>query len=127
MSRILDEDNAPNSKPAPCHALEPLHIARSVGRIEPRFGVRHEGCAGCEPTGQVHRGSPRTLRTARTICESKVLGVAKAGGLDVDRLKMDMQAPEISARLGQNIALAQTLGINGTPGFAVGKKTGRRI
>jgi len=40
---------------------------------------------------------------------------------------MDMQAPDISARLGQNIALAQTLGINGTPGFAVGEKTGRRI
>ena len=54
--------------------------------------------------------------------ESKVLGVAKAGGLDVDRLKVDMQAPEISARLGQNIALAQTIGITGTPGFAVGDR-----
>ena len=35
---------------------------------------------------------------------------------------MDMQAPDISARLGKNIALAQTLGITGTPGFAVGDK-----
>jgi protein-disulfide isomerase len=33
-----------------------------------------------------------------------------------------MQAPDISARLGKNIALAQALGISGTPGFAVGDK-----
>jgi protein-disulfide isomerase len=54
--------------------------------------------------------------------ESKVLEVAKAVGLDVDRLKVDMQAPDISAHLGKNIALAQTLGISGTPGFAVSDK-----
>jgi protein-disulfide isomerase len=54
--------------------------------------------------------------------ESKVLEAAKAVGLDVDRLKVDMQAPDISDRLGQNIALAQSLGISGTPGFAVGDK-----
>jgi protein-disulfide isomerase len=54
--------------------------------------------------------------------ESKVFGVAKAGGLDVDRLRVDMQSPDISARLAKNIALAQTLGISGTPGFAVGDK-----
>jgi protein-disulfide isomerase len=54
--------------------------------------------------------------------ESKILEVAKAVGLDVDRLKVDMQAPDISARLGKNIELAQTLGISGTPGFAVGDK-----
>jgi hypothetical protein len=25
--------------PAPCHALEPLHIARSAGRLDCQFGV----------------------------------------------------------------------------------------
>ncbi len=57
-----------------------------------------------------------------SLDESKVLEVAKIGGLDVERLKVDMQAPEISARIGQNIELAQTLGISGTPGFAVGDR-----
>ena len=56
------------------------------------------------------------------VDESKVLGLAKVAGLDVDRLKVDMQAPTISARLGRNIELAQTLGITGTPGFAVGNR-----
>src|SRR5262249_39621257 len=37
----LDKDNAPitHSKPAPGGALQPLHIARSVGRIDGQFGV----------------------------------------------------------------------------------------
>ena len=46
--------------------------------------------------------------------------MAKTVGLDLARLKADMQAPEIGARLDQNIKLAQALGINGTPGFAIG-------
>ncbi len=65
----------------------------------------------------------RALYQARGhIDESKVLEAAKAAGLDVARLKADMQAPEISARLDQNIKLAQALGINGTPGFAIGDR-----
>jgi protein-disulfide isomerase len=54
--------------------------------------------------------------------ENKILDAAKAVGLDVDRLKEDMQAPDIGARLAKNIELAQTLGVTGTPGFAVGDR-----
>ncbi len=54
------------------------------------------------------------------VDDAKVLEAAKSVGLDVARLKVDMQAPEIGARLDQNIKLAQALGINGTPGFAIG-------
>jgi protein-disulfide isomerase len=54
--------------------------------------------------------------------EGKVLEVAKVGGLDVDRLRVDMQDPDISTHLDKNIELAQTIGITGTPGFAVGER-----
>jgi protein-disulfide isomerase len=65
----------------------------------------------------------RALYQARGhVDESKVLETAKAVGLDVARLKVDMQAPEISARLDKNIDLARALGINGTPGFAIGDR-----
>lgn len=53
---------------------------------------------------------------------NKVLEIAKTAGLDIGRLKADMQAPEIGTRIDKNIKLAQALGINGTPGFAVGDK-----
>lgn len=56
------------------------------------------------------------------VDESRVLEVARTVGLDLARLKADMQAPEIAARLDKNIELARALGINGTPGFAIGDR-----
>ena len=53
---------------------------------------------------------------------SKVLEIAKTAGLDIERLKADMQMPEIGTQIDKNIKLAQALGINGTPGFAIGDK-----
>jgi len=42
--------------------------------------------------------------------------VAGSVGLDVDRLKQDMAAPEIEQALKANLALADALNIHGTPG-----------
>ena len=56
------------------------------------------------------------------VDQGKILETAKAVRLDVERLKADMQAPEIAAQIEKNIKLAQVLGINGTPGFAAGDK-----
>ena len=52
--------------------------------------------------------------------EEKVLRIAASAGLDIDRLKEDMQAPEIEAIIERNNALAESLGIGGTPGLVVG-------
>jgi len=54
------------------------------------------------------------------VNESKVLEVATAIGLDVDRLKVDMEAPEIEAAIERNMQLAQALRIGGTPTFVIG-------
>lgn len=56
------------------------------------------------------------------VDEGRVLDVAKNVGLDIARLKADMQAPEVAARIDKNIELARALGINGTPGFAIGDR-----
>jgi len=63
------------------------------------------------------------LMKARGVTdERKVLEVAAAVGLDVDRLKADMEAPAIQGLLDRNLDLARALRINGTPGFAAGDK-----
>jgi protein-disulfide isomerase len=54
------------------------------------------------------------------ITEDTVYQVAGSVGLDVDRLKRDMAAPQIEATLKANHALAEALDISGTPGFVVG-------
>jgi protein-disulfide isomerase len=54
------------------------------------------------------------------IDDAAVFAVASSAGLDVGRLKRDMQAPAIEHVLKANFALADALGIDGTPGFVIG-------
>lgn len=54
------------------------------------------------------------------INETAVFKTAESVGLDVDRLKRDMTAPEIGRALKTNTELAEALDIHGTPGFVIG-------
>ncbi|HET6159295.1 MAG TPA: DsbA family protein [Dongiaceae bacterium] len=54
------------------------------------------------------------------VDENNVLTTAASVGLDVERLKTDMQDPAIQAVIDRNMALAAALRINGTPGFVIG-------
>ncbi|HEY4406787.1 MAG TPA: DsbA family protein [Xanthobacteraceae bacterium] len=56
------------------------------------------------------------------VDESRTLSAAAAAGLDVTRLKSDMQDPAIEAMVSKNLALARLLGINDTPGFVIGRQ-----
>lgn len=60
------------------------------------------------------------MTTPGAVNESKVIEVATAVGLDAERLKKDMEDPEISATLERNHALAAGLRANGTPSFVIG-------
>lgn len=56
------------------------------------------------------------------ITERSSLEVAEQVGLDVDRLKKDMEDPAIDAAIKRNLALAEALRISGTPTFIAGKE-----
>ena len=56
------------------------------------------------------------------ITDDTVYQVAASVGLDVERLKRDMAAPEIARQIKDNITLADTLNIHGTPAFVVGDR-----
>ncbi len=58
----------------------------------------------------------------RQIKEEKVMAVAESIGLDVARLKEDMESPEFDEAIGRNKALAKTLGIWKTPTLVFGDK-----
>ncbi len=53
--------------------------------------------------------------------EAKVMSIAAEAGLDVEKLKADMTADSesIEKSINDNRALAQSLGINGTPAFVI--------
>ncbi len=51
-----------------------------------------------------------------------VMGVAQKAGLDVAKLKKDMEAPAVEEELQRTRQLAAKLGIQGTPAYVVGKQ-----
>ena len=54
------------------------------------------------------------------LTDKAIVRIAEEVGLDVDKLTKDMNAPETYARVDANVALANDLGINGTPSFVIG-------
>jgi protein-disulfide isomerase len=52
--------------------------------------------------------------------EDKVFGVAEELGLDLEKLRADMESPEIAAKLERANALGQALNVRGTPAFVIG-------
>jgi len=54
------------------------------------------------------------------VDEAAVLAAASVAGLDIERLRADMEDAAIRQALDRNIELAQALRITGTPGFVAG-------
>jgi protein-disulfide isomerase len=52
----------------------------------------------------------------------RIFDIAASVGIDVARLKTDMDDPKIKATIDRNMALAQDLGVRGTPAFVIGKQ-----
>lgn len=54
--------------------------------------------------------------------KASVLRVARELGLDLARLERDIQDPAITAQIEANLALADTIGLVGTPSFVAGDR-----
>ncbi len=57
---------------------------------------------------------------AGQLTEKGVFKTAERVGMDVDRLRKDMESPEIAQSLVRTQQLASALGITGTPAFVIG-------
>jgi protein-disulfide isomerase len=60
------------------------------------------------------------LMAAEDLSPSGIRAAAEAVGLDADRLEIDMMSAEVNAAIQTNYALAEDLGIEGTPAFVIG-------
>ncbi len=52
--------------------------------------------------------------------EVSVMRLAEEIGLDVERLRTDMDAPKVQEHIDESMRLSQALGFNGTPSFVIG-------
>lgn len=69
-----------------------------------------------------YRAFHDALMAARNVNPASVLAIAKQVGLDTAKLTKDMNDPKISEIIRRNHALAEKLGIRGTPAFIIGNE-----
>lgn len=70
-----------------------------------------------EKYAQMHKA----LMSAPRVDETVTLKIAADLGLNLDKLRADMQKPEVEAHIRLSMDLARGLNINGTPTFVVGE------
>jgi protein-disulfide isomerase len=74
-----------------------------------------------DPSGQKYLAFHRKLLgDPGPANKEKALAAATDAGLDMTRLKKDMDSNEVSATIDEDSALARSLGIGGTPGYVIG-------
>jgi len=64
----------------------------------------------------------KLMEAQGSLSERQILRIAETVGLDANRIKQDMNSPEIARVLESNKDLASRLGIQGTPGFVIGDR-----
>ena len=89
-----------------------------------RFAVAVQQLAGNETYFIAHE---RLLAWPGDFTESSIGALATELGLDPDQVNARMRAPEVTAILEENRALAQRLQISGTPSFAMGDGFGGEL
>ena len=62
----------------------------------------------------------KLMETRGRVNGERALAVAREMGLDVERVKKDMESPDVRAALQENVGLGDKLGLSGTPAFVVG-------
>jgi protein-disulfide isomerase len=62
----------------------------------------------------------RLMATKGRINAAKALEVARESGVDVERVKKEMEGPAVKAAIEDTVALGDRLGLTGTPAFILG-------
>ena len=76
-----------------------------------------------DPTGKKYLDFHQKLLGGRGAADkARALAAAKEAGLDIARLEKDLGSQEVRATLEENLKLAESLGMNGTPSYVIGKQ-----
>lgn len=62
------------------------------------------------------------ISTKGRLTETKVNKLLAVAGLDMEKLKKDIESPTIKTAIARNLEIGQMLGINGTPAFIAAEK-----
>ena len=88
--------------------------------LGPVSRVAARAAMAAERQGRYFDFHVRLMTVPGQLTGERILEVAGKAGLDVERLRRDMQDPDIEAYLDETRDLAEKIGIRGTPAFVVG-------
>jgi protein-disulfide isomerase len=97
-------------------------IYKEMPVLGPQSGVAAHVALAAQRQNKYEAFHAAMMGTKGKITEESVYEVATSVGLDIERLKQDMAAPEIEQSLLANRALADALNIRGTPAFIIGNQ-----
>jgi len=76
-----------------------------------------------DPSGKKYLDFHQKLLSGRGAADkARAMAAAKEAGLDMAKLEKDLGSPEVRATLEENLKLAESLGMNGTPSYVIGKQ-----
>ena len=76
-----------------------------------------------DPTGKKYLAFHQNLLIVRGQADkARSMAAAKEAGLDMARLEKDFSSPEVRATIEENFKLAESMGMNGTPSYVIGKQ-----
>jgi protein-disulfide isomerase len=96
----------------------PVLSAGSVEAAQVAVAVRMQ-----DPTGKKYLDFHQKLLGGRGAADkARAMAVAKEVGIDMGRLEKDLASPEVKNTLEENFKLAESMGMNGTPSYVIGKQ-----
>jgi protein-disulfide isomerase len=76
-----------------------------------------------DPAGKKYIDFHQKLLSGRGPADkARALAVAKEVGFDMPRLEKDMNSDEVKTTIDEDMKLADTLGVNGTPSYVIGNE-----
>ena len=76
-----------------------------------------------DPSGKKYLDFHQKLLSGKGHADkARAMAAAKEAGLDIARIEKDMTSSEVRATLEENFKLAESMGMNGTPSYVIGKQ-----
>jgi protein-disulfide isomerase len=88
----------------------------------PESVVAAKAALAARAQGQYEAFHDAMMEASGQLTEARIFEIAADQGIDVERLRADMETPEIAAHILANFNLARALRIFGTPTFIVGDR-----
>src|SRR5256886_6623622 len=76
-----------------------------------------------DPSGKKYLDFHQKLLMGRGAADkARAMAAAKEAGVDMAKLDKDLTSQEVAATLEENMKLAESMGMNGTPSYVIGKQ-----